>query len=196
MDGQTPYEGRLEMCVNDLWVSVCADNWDRNHVAVVCRQLGYNTSTFEVCILLHPNIKKMHCCCTASHVLREYGGSYSVISNNISCTGTEGKLADCILPGFGIENTQVGNSSSCERNSTAGVTCITGLGKYAVKFRSSLGLHVYFVIILRFKDWWWCSKWNCGSSHRITVFCDSCYPHCHCNYSEVEKELVCEVTML
>ena len=45
--GKTPYDGRVEICVNDHWVSLCAENWDDRHAAVVCRQLGHNTSKFK-----------------------------------------------------------------------------------------------------------------------------------------------------
>jgi hypothetical protein len=46
--GKTPYDGRVEICVNDHWVSLCAENWDDRHAAVVCRQLGHNTTSYAV----------------------------------------------------------------------------------------------------------------------------------------------------
>ena len=44
MNGSTSDEGRVEMCVNGEWVSVCDNGWDRGEAQVVCRQLGYNPS--------------------------------------------------------------------------------------------------------------------------------------------------------
>ena len=42
VDGQTATDGRVQVCVDGLWGSVCDSMWDSNDAAVVCRQLQLN----------------------------------------------------------------------------------------------------------------------------------------------------------
>ena len=43
MDGDNEFEGRVEICIDGTWGTVCDDEWDARDAAIVCRQLGFST---------------------------------------------------------------------------------------------------------------------------------------------------------
>ena len=76
--GSNKYEGRVEVCVNNNWGTVCHNYWGIADAQVVCTQLGYpkgNAIAFR----------------------RAYfgRGSGSIHMNNVACVGTEYSLFNC-----------------------------------------------------------------------------------------------------
>ncbi|NWI99195.1 DMBT1 protein, partial [Crypturellus undulatus] len=90
--------GRVEVLHNQLWGSVCDDNWDLDDAEVVCRQLGCGTA-----ISAPP---KAH-----------FGLGYEPIwLDDVNCTGSEMSLSECGARPWG--------ESNCNHREDASVVCM------------------------------------------------------------------------
>ena len=100
VNGASNNQGRLEICFNNLWGSVCDDQFDNNEAKVACRQLGY--SNYELSVAVG---------------FGYFGRGQSAIHlDELRCVGTETRIADCVHGGVGNHN--------CGHNEDAGVICV------------------------------------------------------------------------
>ena len=96
MDGPNDYEGRVEVCHNNLWGTVCDNLWSADDGIVACRQLGHEFISVTK---------------SAS-----YGqGRGRIWLNDLSCTGSENRLIDCPHESF--------SSHGCSHSKDAGLVC-------------------------------------------------------------------------
>ena len=95
--GTEPSEGRVEICQNSTWGTVCDNSWDNSDAMVVCRQLGFSVIG------------------ATSLAQAFFGqGTGMIYLDNIACTGSETRLSDCTAT----------TTHNCAHNEDAGVTCI------------------------------------------------------------------------
>lgn len=46
-DGGSNFSGRVEICIQQQWGTICDDNWGVAESAVVCRQLGLSSEGMQ-----------------------------------------------------------------------------------------------------------------------------------------------------
>lgn len=91
-------QGRVEICNDNTWGTVCDDLWSTNDAIVACRQLGHSTAGAAIL--------------TLSAVP---DGTGQIWLDNVQCTGTESRLIDCRANAVGAHN--------CVHIEDAGVRC-------------------------------------------------------------------------
>ncbi|KAJ8034719.1 Neurotrypsin [Holothuria leucospilota] len=96
VDGDSEYEGRVEIFLNNEWGTIGDDNWDNDDADVVCRQLGYTLGG------------------TAYKDAYFGRGTGPIWLDNIGCTGNEGNLLSC---------SHQTNASEASHSGDVGVAC-------------------------------------------------------------------------
>lgn len=103
MGGVSNREGRVEICFNNEWGTVCDDAWGNADAQVVCRQLGFSTSG-------------------ATRLRSGFAtGSGRIWLDQVQCRRTESLLIACPALPIGSHNCMG------DHNEDAGVRCQPGL---------------------------------------------------------------------
>ena len=109
-------EGRVEVCYNNEWGTVCDDYWSTINAEIVCTELGfhqYGTTSYN----LHLYLKALlHVGAQAIYNSHYGAGIGSIWLDDVQCTASDTKLWDCPHSEVGIHN--------CNHNNDAGVRCI------------------------------------------------------------------------
>ena len=95
VNGSTPNEGRLEICYNNNWRTVCENYWTDAYAEVACRQLGYSTIGIRYITLI--TVYDLHHNAGAVHRANAYFGAGNglILPYYLACRGNESSLADC-----------------------------------------------------------------------------------------------------
>ena len=99
MRGSLPNEGRVEICINNAWGSVCGNYWGNTDATVVCRQLEYKTQGWQQTYVFegmrwifdgYPPTDAV------AFITSDFGlGVGLVILDDVGCRGSESRLIDC-----------------------------------------------------------------------------------------------------
>lgn len=114
------FEGRVEVCINFRWGTVCGDHWDRIDAVVLCRQLNF-TSSSKLQQAWISQIVTMSSFVNIGIIINYYTtasvfgqGSGPIHMSNIACNGTEILLQSC------PHNSSTGD---CSHAQDVGVRC-------------------------------------------------------------------------
>ena len=116
--GGAIYEGRVEICNNNAWGTVCDDLWGTPDANVACRQLGFaGTGKSSILYKINNSMKHNTLSGATAQCCAAYGqGTGDILLDNLGCSGSETSILDCPSNGIGNHN--------CAHSEDAGVICV------------------------------------------------------------------------
>ena len=121
--GSNQYEGRVEVCINDQWGTVCDDFWSSSDATLICKQLGYaytgskpHTLELELKLILL-TVYFVHAFAAGiAYSNAHFGaGTGPIFLDDVQCTSSYSQLLEC--PSRPIL------SHNCQHSADAGVGC-------------------------------------------------------------------------
>jgi len=118
--GSNQYEGRVEVCINDQWGTVCDDSWDSVDATVVCKQLGYAYTGSEFKFMFHVHkyfyIWFAYSAGGVAYSNAFFGaGTGPIYLDDVACTSSASQLLECSSRPILEHN--------CAHSADAGVAC-------------------------------------------------------------------------
>lgn len=119
--GDTQYEGRVEIYLNQTWGTICDDSWGIEEANVICRMMNFTKGALST-----------QCC----GFYNSYGVPEKIWLDDVHCVGDEQSIAACRHRGWGRHN--------CRHREDVGVVCkhppLSTPGKFSLKS------HILFAI--------------------------------------------------
>ena len=149
--GSSPTEGRVEVCIEGMWGTVCDSSWEAKDAEVACRQAGYlsvgkhwiykmSTYWVDLCVSLFlPD--------AIAHSVPMFGGALGGVHlTEVQCVGDESELVDCHHK----------KTHNCSLRLNAGVICEGELKLLLLPSISitSYHLHQRLVVMMGQLGWW------------------------------------------
>ena len=108
--------GRVQVCVNNIWGTVCDHFWDDQDASVVCRMLGYSPHGRVINIVSTFVVIKYTCDLGSVALANSFTeGTWYIHIKDLNCTGNESSIWDCPMNGL--------TDYSCYHHDDASVIC-------------------------------------------------------------------------
>lgn len=130
--GANEMEGRVEVCNNNMWGTICDYGWDLNDARVACWQSGFSSSVNRklnyYCFICH--MSNFVTAVVTSFTNAAFGeGVGPIWMSNLTCVYNENSLFLCSRQ---VQIGWVENSTSCSHSNDVAVRCSPRNGKISL----------------------------------------------------------------